>query len=127
MEKEIISTSNAPGAIGPYSQAVKVGNVLYTSGQLPINPETGEMVKFDIKLATEQCLENIAGILKKAGTSFDKVIKVHVYLRDMDDFETMNEVYARYFAVKQPVRTCVQVAKLPKNAPIIIEVNSLVD
>lgn len=127
MEKEIISTSHAPAAIGPYSQAIKVGNLLFTSGQLPIIPSTGELIKYDIKLAAEQCLENIKAILTKANTSFDKVIKVNVYLRDMDDFETMNEIYAKYFAVKQPARTCVQISKLPKNSPIEIEVVALVE
>lgn len=127
MEKEIISTSNAPGAIGPYSQAVKVGNILYTSGQLPIVPATGELIKYDIKRATTQCLENIKGILDEVGTSFDKVIKTMIFLRDMEDFEAVNEVYAKYFAVKQPARSCVQVSKLPKNAPIEIEVIALVD
>lgn len=127
MEKEIISTSNAPAAIGPYSQAIRVGNLLFTSGQLPMKPSTGELIKYDIKLAAEQCLENIKAILAKAETSFDKVIKVTVYLRDMDDFEAMNDIYAKYFAVKQPARTCVQVAKLPKNAPIEIEVVALVE
>ena len=111
MEKEIISTSNAPGAIGPYSQAVKVGNILYTSGQLPIVPATGELIKYDIKRATTQCLENIKGILDEVGTSFDKVIKTMIFLRDMEDFEAVNEVYGKYFAVKQPARSCVQVSK----------------
>ncbi|ADL52441.1 RidA family protein [Clostridium cellulovorans] len=127
MEKEIISTSNAPGAIGPYSQAVKVGNILYTSGQLPIVPATGELIKYDIKRATTQCLENVKGILDEVGTSFDKVIKTMIFLRDMEDFDAVNEVYAKYFAVKQPARSCVQVSKLPKNAPIEIEVIALVE
>lgn len=127
MEKEIICSSHAPANIGPYSQAIKVGNLLYTSGQLPIKPTTGELIKYDIKLATAQCLDNLKAILRTAGTSIDKVIKVTVYLRDMDDFEVMNDVYAGYFAVKQPARTCVQISKLPKNAPIEIELVALVE
>ncbi|MBU5315789.1 RidA family protein [Clostridium bornimense] len=126
MEKEIISTINAPAAIGPYSQAIKVGNLVFTSGQIPLIPSTGELVKYDIKKATVQCLENIKAILDEAGTSFDKVVKTMVFLRDMEDFEDMNEIYSKYFAVKQPARSCVQVAKLPKNAPIEIEVIALV-
>lgn len=126
MEKEIISTINAPAAIGPYSQAIKVGNLVFTSGQLPLVPSTGELVKYDIKKATVQCLENIKSILDEAGTSFDKVVKTMVFLRDMEDFEDMNEIYSKYFAVKQPARSCVEVAKLPKNAPIEIEVIALV-
>lgn len=126
MEKEIISTINAPAAIGPYSQAIRVGNLVFTSGQLPLVPSTGELVKYDIKKATVQCLENIKSILDEAGTSFDKVVKTMVFLRDMEDFEDMNEIYSKYFAVKQPARSCVEVAKLPKNAPIEIEVIALV-
>ena len=126
MEKEIISTINAPAAIGPYSQAIRVGNLVFTSGQLTLIPSTGELVKYDIKKATVQCLENIKAILDEAGTSFDKVVKTMVFLRDMEDFEDMNEIYSKYFAVKQPARSCVQVAKLPKNAPIEIEVIALV-
>lgn len=127
MQKEIISTMNAPAAIGPYSQAIKVGNLLFTSGQLPISPVTGELVKYDIKKATTQCFENLGAILSEAKTSFDKVIKVTVYLRDMEDFEEMNIVYSNFFKVKQPVRSTVQVAKLPKNAPIEIELVALID
>ena len=126
MKREIIHTNNAPGAIGPYSQAIRVGNLVFTSGQLPLIPSTGELVKYDIKKATVQCLENIKAILDEAGTSFDKVVKTMVFLRDMEDFEDMNEIYSKYFAVKQPARSCVQVAKLPKNAPIEIEVIALV-
>lgn len=127
MEKQIISTKNAPAAIGPYSQAVKVGNLLYTSGQLPLHPETGEFINDDIKKATERALENVKGILEEAHSSLDKVIKTMVFLSDMNNFAPMNEVYGKYFSDKQPARSCVEVARLPKDALVEIEVIALVD
>jgi 2-iminobutanoate/2-iminopropanoate deaminase len=127
MEKQIISTSNAPAAIGPYSQAVKVGNLLYTSGQLPINSATGEFLNDDIKRATAQSLDNVKAILAEAGTSLDKVVKTLVFLKDMNDFADMNEVYAQYFSTNPPARSCVQVAKLPKDALVEIEVIAIVE
>ena len=126
MEKQVISTSTAPGAIGPYSQAVKAGHFVYTSGQLPINPANGELVS-EIKEATAQSLENVKAILEAAGTSLDKVVKTLVFLRDMNDFAAMNEVYATYFTVDAPARSCVQAAKLPKDAIVEIEVIALID
>jgi 2-iminobutanoate/2-iminopropanoate deaminase len=122
MEKQIISTSKAPAALGPYSQAVKVGNLLYTSGQLPINAATGEFLNSDIKVATTQSLDNIKVVLEAAGTTLDKVVKTLVFLKDMNDFAEMNEVYSQYFKENPPARSCVQVAKLPKDALIEIEV-----
>jgi 2-iminobutanoate/2-iminopropanoate deaminase len=122
MEKQIINTSKAPAALGPYSQAVKVGNLLFTSGQLPINSDTGEFINDDIKKATAQSLENVKFILEEAGTSLDKVVKTLVFLRDMNDFASMNEVYSQYFSTNPPARSCVQVGKLPKDAIIEIEV-----
>lgn len=122
MGKEVISTKNAPAAIGPYSQAIKSGNLLFTSGQIPINPITGEFINDDIKKATERCLENIKGILNEVGISFDKVIKTVVYLNDMENFAAMNEVYANYFKENSPARSCVQAARLPKDAIVEIEV-----
>ncbi|AGY77041.1 RidA family protein [Clostridium autoethanogenum] len=126
MEKEIISTKKAPGAVGPYSQAVKVGNFLFTSGQIPLDPSTGELVSSDIKKATERSLENIKALLEEAGTSFDKVIKTTVYVKSMSDFAAVNEVYAKYFKKDMPARSCVEV-KLPKDALIEVEVIALVD
>lgn len=126
MDKIVVSTQNAPGAIGPYSQAIKVGHFVYTSGQLPINPATGELVN-DIKEATAQSLENVKAILEEAGTSLDKVIKTLVFLSDMNDFAAMNEVYAKCFTANAPARSAVQVAKLPKDAKVEIEVVALVD
>jgi 2-iminobutanoate/2-iminopropanoate deaminase len=123
--KQVISTKGAPGAIGPYSQAIKAGNFVYTSGQLPINPANGELID-DIKKATEQSLENVKAILQEAGTTMDKVIKTVVFLRDMNDFSAMNEVYGTYFKENAPARSCVQVARLPKDAVVEIEVVALV-
>ena len=120
MNKEIISTENAPGAIGPYSQGVKVGDLVYTSGQLPIDMATGELV-LDAKGATKASLDNVKAILEAAGTSMDKVFKTTVFVRDLNDFNDVNEVYATYFQGNPPARSCVQVAKLPKDAVVEIE------
>lgn len=126
MQKEVISTKNAPGAIGPYSQAIKIGNLVYTSGQLPINPATGELIE-DIKKATAQCLDNVKAILEEAGTTMDKVVKTLVFVKDLNDFAAMNEVYATYFTSNPPARSCVEVAKLPKDARVEIEVIALAE
>lgn len=127
MEKQIISTKNAPAAIGPYSQAVSVGNLLFTSGQIPINPATGEIVSGDVKAATKQSLENIKAILEEAGTSLDKVIKTVVFIKDMNDFASVNEVYGTYFSSNPPARSCVEVARLPKDVLVEIEVIAIVE
>lgn len=126
MEKEIISTKNAPGAIGPYSQAVKVGNMIYTSGQLPLDPETGELVTGDIKKAASRSLLNLKAVLEAAGSSLDKVVKSVVFVKNLDDFAAINEVYAEFFTKNQPARSCVQVAKLPKDALLEIELVAFV-
>ncbi|MDU4888989.1 MAG: RidA family protein [Clostridium sp.] len=126
MNKTIVSTEKAPAALGPYSQGVKVGNLLYTSGQLPIN-EAGELVTDDIKRATTVCLDNVKAILEEAGTTMDKVVKTLVFIKDMNDFAAMNEVYATYFTSNPPARSCVQPAKLPKDALIEIEVIAIVE
>ena len=122
MEKLIINTKKAPAALGPYSQAVKVGNILYTSGQLAINVATGEFINDDIKKATAQSLDNIKAILEQAGSSLDKVVKTLVFLKDMNDFDSMNEIYSKYFITNPPTRSCVQAGKLPKDALVEIEV-----
>ncbi|MFD3157615.1 RidA family protein [Haloimpatiens sp. FM7330] len=127
MDKTIINTKNAPGAIGPYSQGVKVGNFIYTSGQLPINPKTGELVNDDIKNATKMSLENVKAILEKAGSSLDKVVKTLVLLKDINDFAAMNEVYGEYFTGDYPARSCFQVGKLPKDALVEIEVVAIAE
>ncbi len=125
MKKEIISTEKAPAAIGPYSQGIRVGDFIYTSGQLPIDMKTAELVTDDIKKATKASLDNVKNILEKAGSSMEKVIKTTVFLKDIGDFAAMNEVYGSYFPEEAPARSCVQVAKLPKDAPVEVEVIAL--
>lgn len=120
MNKQVIKTDNAPEAIGPYSQAIMVGDFIYTSGQIPINPKTGIM-ETDIKLATKQSMENIKAILEEVGTSLENVIKTTIFLKDLNDFNVVNEVYATYFNENNPARSCVEIAKLPKDAVIEIE------
>ena len=118
---KIISTENAPAAIGPYSQAIKTDNCIYTSGQLPIDMESGDLIVDDIAKATKASLDNVKSILEAAGSSMDKIIKTTVFVTDLADFAAMNEVYATYFASAPPARSCVQVAALPKGAKIEIE------
>ncbi|QBG46815.1 RidA family protein [Verrucomicrobia bacterium S94] len=120
--KQIISTNNAPEPIGPYNQAVQCGNLLYTSGQIPVNPETGTKVEGGIKEQTIQVLENLKAVLTEAGTSLDRVIKTTVFLQDMGDFAEFNSVYAAYFDEETaPARSTVQVAALPVGARVEIE------
>jgi len=121
MKKEIINTDKAPKAIGPYSQAVKAGGFLFTSGQIPIDPATGEMVEGDIRQQVKQVLDNLKAILEAAGVGLKDVIKTTVFIADMNDFAAINEVYAEYFGSNSPARSCVQVAKLPKDAGVEIE------
>lgn len=127
MEKQIISTVNAPAAIGPYSQAVKVGNLLFTSGQIPLDPQTGELVNDSVENATERVMQNLKAILEEAGTSFEKVVKTTVLLSDINDFSKVNEVYGKYFNSEQPARSCFQVGKLPKDALLEVEVIAIVE
>ena len=126
MKREVIQTNNAPGAIGPYSQGIAVGDFVYTSGQIPLNPSTGELVT-DIKLATKQSMENVKAILESAGTSLDNVIKTSIFLKDLNDFTAVNEVYGTYFTENPPARSCVQVAKLPMDAVVEIEVIAIAE
>lgn len=119
--KKVIYTKNAPDAIGPYSQAYLCDNTLYTSGQIAINPENGELVAGGIKEQTARVIENIASILREAGFGFEHVIKTTCFLANMDDFATFNEVYGQHF-VSKPARSCVQAAKLPKGALVEVEV-----
>jgi len=127
MKKQIISTTNAPSAIGPYSQGVKIGNLLFTSGQIPLDPQTGELVNDNIEKATESVMLNLKAILEEAGTSFDKVVKTTVLLKDINDFNKVNEIYGKYFTSEQPARSCFQVGKLPKDALLEIEVIAFVE
>lgn len=118
----IISTSSAPAAVGPYAQAVAVGGMVFLSGQLPIDPETGDFPPGGVQAQARQCLENIKAVLQKSGLSMDHIVKTTVFLQDMKDFSAMNEVYASYFSQGHfPARSAVQVAALPKQALIEIE------
>jgi 2-iminobutanoate/2-iminopropanoate deaminase len=119
--KEIISTSNAPSAIGPYSQAVKAGNLLFISGQVPLDPATGEVVEGDITVQTHRVLDNVKAILTEAGADFSNVVKTTVFLKDMNDFVPMNRVYAQYYPENCPARSAVQVGRLPKDVSVEIE------
>jgi 2-iminobutanoate/2-iminopropanoate deaminase len=118
---EIVATENAPGAIGPYSQAVKTGGMVFCSGQIPINPATGEFVSEDVAEQTEQVLKNLSAVLEAAGSDLNNVVKTTVFLADMSDFAAMNEVYARYFSENKPARATVQAARLPRDARVEID------
>jgi 2-iminobutanoate/2-iminopropanoate deaminase len=120
--RNAINTTDAPQAIGPYSQAIRAGNLLFASGQIPIDPVTGALVAGDIAAQTRRVFENIAGVLKAAGGSFDHVVKTTVFLSDMNDFAAMNAVYGEFFAQPAPARSTVQVARLPRDARVEIEI-----
>jgi 2-iminobutanoate/2-iminopropanoate deaminase len=120
--KEVVHTDRGPKPIGPYSQAVKAGGVIYLSGQVALDPKTGDLIGSDIRQQTERTLENVKGILEAAGTNLHHVVKTTVFLKDMNDFVAMNEVYSRYFTTAPPARSTVQVARLPKDALLEIEV-----
>ncbi len=121
MNKEIISTASAPAAIGPYSQAVKAGNLLFCSGQISLDPASGTLVEDTVRAQTTRALENLKAVLAQAGASMDSVVKTTVFLRDMDDFAGMNQVYPAFAPRDGPARSAVQVATLPKNARVEIE------
>ena len=123
--RESVATERAPKAIGPYSQAIKAGSLLFCSGQIPLDPVTGTLVDGDIGAQTRQIFSNITAILQAAGTSLDRVVKTTVFLADMNDFAAMNEVYATFFTSPAPARSTVAAAGLPKNARIEIEVIAL--
>ncbi|MDQ0216200.1 2-iminobutanoate/2-iminopropanoate deaminase [Oikeobacillus pervagus] len=122
---EMISTKEAPAAIGPYSQGIIVNNMFYSSGQIPLTKE-GVMVEGDVSKQTHQVFHNLQAVLEEAGTSFENVIKTTVFLADMNDFSEVNEIYSGYFRDHKPARSCVEVAKLPKDAKVEIEVIALV-
>ena len=119
----IINTDKAPAAIGPYSQAVSVNGILYTSGQIPIDPATGKLVEGDIRVQAEQVMKNLGAVLEAAGSSFDKAVKTTCFLADMNDFAAFNEVYGKYFT-SLPARSCVAVKTLPKNVLVEVEVTA---
>ncbi len=120
MMKEIVNSKNAPAPIGPYSQAVKAGNILYVSGQICIDPQTGELVLSDIVEETNRVMQNLKAILEEAGTSFDKVLKTTIFVKDLNNFSTINGVYAEYFTTSAPARETVEVARLPKDVNVEI-------
>jgi len=124
--KKVIQTERAPKAIGPYSQAIQAGNLLFLSGQIPLDPKTGELVKGDIGQQTQQVLENIKGVLESQKLGMENVVKVTIFIKDIGNFNRVNEVYATYFPPPAPARSTVEVAKLPRNAEIEIEAIALI-
>ena len=125
MKKEVISTEKAPGAVGPYSQGIRVGSLLYTAGQIALDPKTGKMVERDIAIQTKRVLLNLQGILEAAGANLDQVIKTTVFLQDMANFGAMNEVYEQFFSDQPPARSTVEVSRLPLDALVEIEAIAL--
>ena len=125
MKKKVIQTEKAPKAIGPYSQAIQAGNFLFLSGQIPLDPKTGELVKGDIRQQTRQVLENIKGILESQKLGIENVVKSTIFLKDIGNFNQVNEVYATYFPSSPPARSTVEVARLPRNVAIEIEAIAL--
>ena len=117
-------TTKAPAAIGPYSQAITVGNLLFTSGQIPINPETGEIPE-GVEAQARQALTNVKNLIEASGGSMDKVVKTGVFIKDMNDFAKINEIYAEFFAEPYPARSCVEVARLPKD--VLLEIETIVE
>jgi len=120
--RQAVSTSSAPAAIGPYSQAIRAGQLLFLSGQIPLDPATGNLVEGGVEAQTVQVFKNIEAILKAGGSSFDGVVSATVYLADMNDFATVNGIYATYFSSPAPARATVQVARLPKDCKVEIQV-----
>jgi 2-iminobutanoate/2-iminopropanoate deaminase len=125
MERTVISSEQAPAAIGPYAQAIAAGGLIFVSGQLPLDPATGQFIEGDVAAMTEQVLRNVEAVLKAAGSSLEKVVKTTVFLADLADFQAMNGAYAPFFPANPPARSTVQVARLPRDARIEIEVVAL--
>lgn len=125
--RQAVSTPDAPAAIGPYSQAIRSGSLLFVSGQIPLDPATGTMVEGDVKVQTHRVFKNLSAILAAAGTSLDRVVRVGVFLRDMNDFAAMNEVYGTYFSSPAPARATIEAARLPRDARVEIDVIAEVD
>ena len=123
--KKIISTPKAPAAISPYSQAIEVNGLLFTSGVIPIVPSTGELVEGDIEAQAEQAIGNLAALIEAAGAKIENTIKTTVFIKNMDDFTKVNEIYAKYFTTDFPARSCVEVARLPKD--VLIEIEAIVE
>jgi len=126
MNKQVISTPNAPKAIGPYEQAIKVGEFVYASGQIPLDPKTGNVVDGDIRIQTRRALENLKAVVDAAGSSLERVVKTTVFLKNIGDFTAMNEVYAEFLGAAKPARSTVAVADLPRGALVEIDLIALV-
>jgi 2-iminobutanoate/2-iminopropanoate deaminase len=124
--KEIIQTEHAPRAIGPYSQAIKANGLVFASGQIPTDPQTGQFVPGGIQEQTEQALKNLAAVLEAAGSSLDRIVKTTVFLADMNEFSAMNEIYGKFFSENPPARATVEAARLPRDARVEIEAIALV-
>jgi len=125
--KKIISTTDAPAAVGPYSQAVRVGSTIYCAGQIPLDPKSGQIVSGGIDAQTRRVLDNITAVLKAEGLTFDNIVKTTIFLTNLGDFQTVNEIYGSYFNQQPPARSTVQVPALPKGANIEIEVIAMAD
>jgi len=121
---KVVQTSNAPAAIGPYSQGIIVNNMFFSSGQIPLTPE-GNLVEGNVQEQTHQVFKNLQAVLESAGASFDTVVKATVFIKNMEDFQAINEVYGEYFSTHKPARSCVEVARLPKDVLVEIEVIAL--
>ncbi len=119
--KTQISTKNAPAAIGPYSQAIEVNDMIFTSGMIPINPQTGELVTGSVEEQAEQAFTNLKALIEASGSSMDKVVKTVVFIKNMDDFAKINAIYEKYFTEPYPARSCVEVARLPKDVALEVE------
>ena len=126
MNKQVISTPNAPKAIGPYEQAIKVGEFVYASGQIPLDPKTGNVVDGDIRVQTRRALQNLKAVVDAAGSSLERVVKTTVFLKNIGDFTAMNEVYAEFLGAAKPARSTVAVADLPRGALVEIDLIALV-
>ena len=124
MEKKVIKTENAPAAIGPYSQAIKAGNLMFISGQIPVDPATSNVVEGDIEAQTRQCMKNLQAICQEAGVSLDSVVKTTVFVKDLSQFTVVNNTYGEFFQVAPPARACVEVSRLPKD--VLVEIEAIV-
>jgi len=127
MKKEIIKTENAPAQVGPYNQAIRAGNMIFTAGQIAIDPKTNQIIETSIEGQTKQVILNLKAVLQKAGANLKNVVKTTVFLKDMNEFSAMNKVYSEFFTEDSPARSAVEVARLPKDVKVEIEVIAVID